>query len=292
MPAIREGLVETFGLARLRMPKNTATVISEGSAWIGHDRVDVCLAKPFEVLHANDSYVSLVHGKTILPTEGQQIQNSVSMYCVDPRDGYAKFQLTRPRWPGRESTFEPRLPYAHLTLNVDPFTEPLLERLELKVNIDHNLIAHVTARSEGRNHSVGTEILDLEFGLGVADDGDEDGQANATDQQPQIQPAHITPTASNRGTVRIRSNIAEGPHAWHAVPGEVVQSYRPNLPDQSLTPKQHDEKMYYKPCLECGRSIYEIERDGCDECAREGRAISTAEAKKRREELQRQGMSV
>jgi hypothetical protein len=184
------------------------------------------------------------------------------------------------------------LPYAHLTLHVDPYTEPLLERLELRGNIDHNLIAHVSARSEGRKHSVDTEIHDLEFGLGVANDGDADRQADTERQHAHPHPAHSIPASANRGKVRIRSNVAEGLHAWHAVPGEVVQDHRPDMADQSLTQKQRDEKMYYKPCLKCGRSIYEIERDGCDDCAREGKALSTAQAKNRREERQRQKLPV
>ena len=80
----------------------------------------------------------------------------------------------------------------------------------------------------------------------------------------------------------MRSNVTENAHAWELVPGEIVQTYQTNLSDQFLTRLQRAEKMYYVPCRECGRTIYEIERDGCDECAVKGRALSCAQATARR----------
>src|SRR5437867_3143242 len=53
VPAIRHGLLEIFGMARLRVVDNAATIISEGAAWIGHDGLTLKLAKPLELLHAH-----------------------------------------------------------------------------------------------------------------------------------------------------------------------------------------------------------------------------------------------
>ncbi len=148
VPAIRHGLLEIFGMARLRMIENAATVISEGAAWIAHDGLTLRLAKPLELLHADNVHVPIIHSRTVLPEEGKQISNNISMFCVDPRDGFAKFEFARPRWPERESQIDARLPYTHLTIRVDPHAQPLNERLEVRVRIDQDLIATVSAESK------------------------------------------------------------------------------------------------------------------------------------------------
>lgn len=169
MPAIREGLREIFGMNRLRLVKNAATVISEGAAWIAHDGVGLQLAKPIELLHADNSYVKIIPTGTYLPLHGNVIQNRMDMYCVDPSDGFAKFLFARPRWPGRESHGDARWPYTHLILPVDPHSQPLLERLQVQVSIDHNLIAEICAFSLMCEQTKQAWVHDLEFGLEVSD---------------------------------------------------------------------------------------------------------------------------
>jgi molecular chaperone DnaK (HSP70) len=167
MPAIQEGLREIFGMNRLRPIENAATVISEGAAWIAHDGIGLQLAKPIELLHADNSYVEIIPTGTALPLDGKAIQSRFSMYCVDPSDGFAKFLFARPKWPKRESQSDPRLPYTHLSLDVDKHSKPLFEKLDVQVSIDHDLIAEVRAISTMRGHSKQARIHDLEFGLSV-----------------------------------------------------------------------------------------------------------------------------
>ena len=62
-------------MARLRMIENAATVISEGAAWIAHDGLTLRLAKPLELLHADNVHVPIIHSRTVLPEEGKQISN-------------------------------------------------------------------------------------------------------------------------------------------------------------------------------------------------------------------------
>jgi len=81
--------------------------------------------------------------------------------------GGAKFLFARPKWPGRESDGDARLPYTHLTLPVDSHSKPLFERLHVEVTIDHDLIAEVRALSPMREQSRQARIHDLEFGLSV-----------------------------------------------------------------------------------------------------------------------------
>jgi molecular chaperone DnaK (HSP70) len=294
VPAIRHGLLEIFGMARLRIVDNAATIISEGAAWIAHDGLTLKLAKPLELLHAHNHYTPIVHSRTTLPIEGEQIRNIFSMYCVDPRDSFAKFEFARPKWPDRESSQDVRIPYTHLTIEVDPHAAPLAERLEVEVRINHDLIATVSAESQLARSKREKEIHDLEFGLGL--DGHEAGLdgtgiENQLAQAPNAQEPTITRSQSDsRDAVRVRSNVTVGQHDWDLVPGEIVQKHRP-ITDQFLTSLQRAEKMYYVSCSECGRTIYEIERDGCDPCAVKGRALSKAEALARREARTRDSMA-
>ncbi len=168
MPAIREGLRELFGMNRLRLVENAATVISEGAAWIAHDDVGLQLAKPIELLHADDSYIKVIPAGTDLPSDGKAISSGgIDVYCVDPSDGLAKFLFARPTWPGHESHGDNRKPYEFLSLRVDPRSRPLFERLQVEVTIDHNLIANVRAHSIMRGETRRCSIHDLEFGLSV-----------------------------------------------------------------------------------------------------------------------------
>ena len=47
------------------------------------DGLTLKLAKPLELLHAHNHYTPIVHSRTTLPIEGEQIRNIFSMYCVD-----------------------------------------------------------------------------------------------------------------------------------------------------------------------------------------------------------------
>ena len=284
VPAIRHGLLEIFGMARLHDPKNAATVISEGAAWIAHDGLALRMAKSLELLHAGNDHVSVIHRNTELPAEGKQIRNAFSMYCVDPRDGFAKFQFSRPKWPDHESPHDPRLTYTHLTVEVDEHAEPLHERLEVEVHVDHDLIATVSAQSQLRGDFREAEIHDLEFGLGLRPpegaEG-EDGARSAGRRAKRERAAGNGKRAdAEAGVVRVRSNVTNQQHGWDFVPGEIVQRFQTTLADFQLTPRQRAEKMYYQPCCLCLRTIHHIERDGCDEC---DHALSRDEAAARRE---------
>jgi hypothetical protein len=102
--------------------------------------------------------------------------------------------------------------------------------------------------------------------------------------------------------VRIRSNVVLDPDSWDLVPGEVVATYRRghfNLPNRPPR-RQHDERMYYVPCGECGRLIVEINLYGCErpycrptpERARENRQKHDEILKSVAEERERLGRPV
>jgi molecular chaperone DnaK (HSP70) len=167
MPYIRQRLLEIFGALRLPEIDGGNRIIAEGAAWIAHDERRLRLAKPFEVLLADDSYAALVSEKTDLPTEGRSHVQPFGMYCVDPRDGFARFQFARPRWPGRAQKTDDRISHGTLVVGVDPSAEPLLERLEMKVEIDHDLVVSVDVASSLFGDTDRFEIHDLEFGINL-----------------------------------------------------------------------------------------------------------------------------
>ena len=129
MPYVREQLQQRFGLSRVRIAEHGDRIIAQGAAWIAHDQHRLCLAKPFEILDADDTYVPIIHAGQALPVEGQTRQIPIHFYCVDPRDGIAKLQFARPKQPSRASPGDPRQVYTTLTLRVDPRARPLVERL-------------------------------------------------------------------------------------------------------------------------------------------------------------------
>lgn len=70
------------------------------------------------------------------------------------------------------------------------------------------------------------------------------------------------------GATRIRSNVIQERHiAWEWVPGELVERAKGKgwfrRPLRGRRIEQHDEKMYYRPCAECKRTVTQVELEGC-----------------------------
>lgn len=276
MPYIRERLLERFDPLRVPLIDNGERIISEGAAWIAHDQLRLCLAKPFEMLLGSDDYSTLIEAHTPLPVENKPESFEFDTYCVDPRDGFAKFQFARPVWPGRSLAGDPRRSYATLLVAVDPEAEPLRERLQVLVTIDHDLVATVAARSTVVDHTRSREVHNLEFGLAIAA-YEPRGSLKEDDAQTEVpRPGHA------KGAVKLRSNVVRGQHAWELVPGDIVGRYRPSYLDSVMQKRQHDEKMYYVPCTNCRRTIHQIRMQGCEQC----NSPLTAGAPERRRKLE------
>lgn len=169
MPVIRRRLRERFGPIRVPDVEEGQQLIAKGAAWIAHDDQRLRLAKPFELLLANDAPVSLVDDSSDLPIRDTELAFEFGLNCVDPRDGFARFQFIRPVRPGRVQPTDERLPYCTLLLPIDTTAAPLVERLTVSVRIDHDLVAHVTARSDLAREEATAEIHGLEFGLDVSE---------------------------------------------------------------------------------------------------------------------------
>ena len=261
MPYIREQLQQRFGLSRVRFAEHGDRIIAQGAAWIAHDRHRLCLAKPFEILDADNTYVPIIHAGQALPVEGHTKQVPVNFYCVDPRDGVAKLQFARPKQPSRVQPPDPRQVYTTLMLRVDPRARPLVERLAVIITIDENLVVYVSAESTVRLDKVDAAIHDLEFGLRLdgssapmgGGDTDEGSGADSAHTQSGARPV------ANPAAVALRSNVTRHDMRTDVIPGEMIKWDT----QSAITDRQRQEHEYYIPCCHCHRLLYEIQRDGC-----------------------------
>ena len=112
---------------------------------------------------------SLVDAGWTLPIENetQNVANT-RLFCVDPREGVAVVEVAKPVKLGKTSPSDPRRSLCVVKVQVDPMAQPLLERIECNLQIDHDYVARVSLRSTGRGAETSEEFHDLEFGLSLA----------------------------------------------------------------------------------------------------------------------------
>lgn len=251
MPAVKRRLHEWFGPERVKIPDGTATLIAEGAAWIASDQAGLHLAKNVELVLARNSYLPLVKAGTAMPKEGEVRKESYHLYCSDPRDGVAKFQICAPKRAGR--VVLPGDPRTHLevvTVRVDPKARPFHERLELDVLIDDDLILAAHARSLNVMDEDRREIHNLEFGLAFPAGHQPDGRRMDSGESESVQTAQAPP-----GSLSLRANVADSADPC-LVPGEYLYEYDPCYFDTRRSPPEYQvlEKLYYQPCSVCRRA--------------------------------------
>lgn len=251
MPAVKRRLHEWFGPERVQIPDGTATLIAEGAAWIAADQAGLQLAKNVELLLARNSYLPLVKAGTVMPKEGEVQSNKFHLYCTDPRDGVAKFQICAPKRAG--SSVRPGDPRDYLetvTVKVDAKANAFHERLELGVQINENLVLEVSARSLNLKDRDKGMIHNLEFGLRFP----KDAQAEDTGQKP-TRAQELTGDQGSLGALSVRANVADRIDL-SLVPGEFLYEYDPHYFDVRRGPPelQVNERLYYEPCSLCGRA--------------------------------------
>jgi hypothetical protein len=251
MPAVKRRLHEWFGPERVQIPDGTATLIAEGAAWIASDEAGLQLAKNVELLLARNSYLPLIKAGTAMPKEGEIQKDTFHLYCTDPRDGVAKFQICAPAKAGRAVLpGEPRVHLENVTIKVDQEARPFDERLELDIRINDDLILEAHARSLNAKDEDRREVHDLQFGLSFPaaqhTDGTQENSGNSETERTE---------QSSSGALSVRANIAnrEDPRL---VPGELLYSYDPYYFDARRGPPEYQvhERLYYEPCALCGRA--------------------------------------
>jgi molecular chaperone DnaK len=275
MPAIRDGLTERF-LGRVPRLENGDRIISEGAAWIAHDGLRLTLSKPIEILVADTSghgtYYPLVDAGWELPQENEtQNVTNTRLFCTDPREGVAVVEIAKPAKLGRAAPNDPRRSLCVTRVNVDPNAQPLIERIECHLQIDHDYVAKVTLKSTGQGDQTSEEFHDLEFGLLLtnrakpSDDDDDDYPGK---------PRSATPISTAGSNLAQRSNIviadSEGTkdHHWKSVPGDLADKWKPNFFNKQsteATSRQMEERNFYVKCAICNRSITTINREGRSE---------------------------
>lgn len=275
MPAIRDGLTERF-VGRVPRLENGDRIIAEGAAWIANDGLRLKLSKPIEILVADTSgggtYHSLVDAGWTLPIENetQNVANT-RLFCVDPREGVAVVEVAKPVRLGKTSPNDPRRSLCVVKVEVDPKAQPLLERIECNLQIDHDYVARVSLKSTGRGAEASEEFHDLEFGLSLAAAASPDRQDDERSSEGQRGPIGQVRALSQTNLYQ-RTNVArldERTQAlddlWKLVPGDIIGQWRPGHFDtrsNAATPRQHEERYFYVPCPRCRRRISQIKAEG------------------------------
>lgn len=247
MPAIKGKLTEIFGVSRLHIAERGDRIISEGAAWIAHDNLKLALAKPFELVEARNSLLTVIPKGTLLPIRGSSIQKKQAMYCSDPRDGKAVFTFKRPQMVDKEAAADPRTTYGNLVVEVNPDFPPLGERIELTVLVDDNLILHAQAIAADRKEAVETQFYDLEFSLVVQ-------EADTVEQKKKR--LNIRVDKNTEKSLVVLANVTIDPSGWDTVPGDLLEEHNRNniYMRKNLTEIQNRESAMYKPCSLCGAS--------------------------------------
>jgi molecular chaperone DnaK len=181
--------------------------------------------------------------------EGETRGDNYSFYCVDPTDGYGRFQLMAPRKNGpKVLPNDMRRTLANLVVPVGKKAAPLRERLSLDVAIDENLIFKATTLSLNQCGVAEAEVHNLDFALALpTGKRGWPGEESFPDTAESV--AHKEP-----GSLVMRSNIAahEDPKL---VPGEVLYRFNRVYFDLRYNPPlfRADEQLYHEPCAICRR---------------------------------------
>ncbi|MFI9511267.1 Hsp70 family protein [Nocardia sp. NPDC052566] len=251
MPAISARLREYLGAHRVVVSRNSATLIAQGAAWIAYDKQQLELAKDIEIQLARGSFHRLVRAGTRIPFEGQELKDELELFCVDPRDGRAKFQLCTPVRPdGSAQKSDPRDEIGNLSLDVDSRARPFIERLTLATTVDSDGVLHAKATSGLLRRSEQISVHDLEFGISLGP------VKQAESVVEENGPPAPREELFDRGALVVRSNLADKKDN-SLVPGELLYTYNrvlfsPGLAERA-TKRQDEERLYYEPCAVCKR---------------------------------------
>lgn len=260
MPLIKARLHEIFGPARVHLSERSASLISEGAAWVAHDHARLRLAKNVELSLARNSYMVLLEAGLAMPVEGERSGDEFSLYCVDPTDGHARFQIVCPERAGRDvHRDDSRTVLSTMQVQVDNKAQPFFERLNLDVAVDENLVLTAAVRSSNVQGRAECEVHHLEFSLEVpkASQRASRKSASADGKNPAREVAGSVAKSAGRraGDIVLRSNVSSIKDD-KLVPGEVMAKFNPRYFDSRHRPPeiQVKEKLYYQPCALCGRA--------------------------------------
>lgn len=263
MPAIQSQLLELFGPERVEVAGRSGTLVSEGAAWVAHDERRLVLSKPVELQLARGAFYTLVNTQTEM---GGGWKDSVPLYCADPTDGVAKFLFCTPRRLGRAAeSSESRVTLATMNLPVDTNGRPLVDRLELDLYMDNDLILKTRATNVQTQAQAEVEIHDLAFGLPLPlaeFESDKQLADPEVAESDEPRPGELTVRANLTGAGLDQPSAKEVDAMVDAIPGEVLERdpfYRQKFIKRSsygeATDEQVYERLYHRPCASCGRRV-------------------------------------
>jgi actin-like ATPase involved in cell morphogenesis len=266
MPAIKSGLYEMFGATRVEISERGFSIISEGAAWIAHDKARLRLAKNIEVHAARNQYFPVISAGYEMPTAGEVSEaEMLTLYCTDPRDGVGKVTLLSPTRHGRHvQANDARQPLACLNVKVEPSMKQLFERIMLALEVDDNLILHASAKSAIRGDSDNADIHSLEFGLDIMQgimgysSSAQQKQRVSIGDMPKKMMGRSSQDKHQLGSIMLRPNVAIT-QDMSLVPGEAMVRKELGTAGghfnriEELTPLQREERVSYIACSYCGR---------------------------------------
>ena len=183
-----------------------------------------------------------------MPRDGEVQKIPFHLYCTDPRDGIAKFQICAPKRAGeRVLPNDPRTNLEVVTIGVDRKAQPFQERLELDIKIDDDLILEAHARSLNAKDQDQLEIHDLEFGVVLPTD--------APTKAPRKAQTKLAERAAS-GALIVRANVSNRADP-RLVPGKLLYSCEPHHFGDTIhhpSREQDVERLYYEACSDCGRA--------------------------------------
>ena len=280
MPIIQSRLKEIFGPQRVNISERGNTIIAEGAAWAASDGINLSLAKNIEISVARDDYYPILKAETEMPRLEEDLLNEHTVYCTDPRDGFAKFQILSPIKYGKQiQKTDERDTLSTFSIEVDKEADPLLERIKFETKIDHDLILTVKAESSLKEDNDCVEIHNLEFGLelpgydqfGIQKDAKENVKEESKgDNKKSTQPSSTRPQLLQKphteGDLKIRPNITESNLAKNLIPGELrYQAWKSDfdLRNTDIPKIQRAEKDYYMPCSICHSTYIQCKNNNC-----------------------------
>ena len=266
MPAIKSGLYEMFGATRVEISERGFSIISEGAAWIAHDKARLRLAKNIEVHDARNQHFPVIGAGYEMPTAGEVSEaEMLTLYCTDPRDGVGKVSLLSPTRHGRHvQANDARQSLACLNVKVEPSMAKLFERIMLRLEVDDNLILHASAKSAIRGDSDSADIHSLEFGLDIMQGITGRSMSDSTQQSSRVESLAKKPEGRSSqseqpvGGVLLRPNVATRDDS-SLVPGEALVKKELGRAGghfhhvDELSDLQRKERASYAPCSYCSR---------------------------------------
>ena len=250
MPLIKNQLEKMFP-GRVDYADYGDRIISEGAAWIAHDKVYPVLSKPVELKLASNNddnnFVVIAPAKKRLPTSNNSMPIEHSQfYVTDTSDGFVNLQFQIPVGIGRQGQNAPRNSLGTIRLEIDKNEKPLMERIKLEVLIDANYVIYIEAIATGIETKETLEIYDIDFALEIF--RDEENKDNLEIEIKTKDEEMIEKGISARPLI---VDIKDKRY----IAGDIVEEFHPgymSIQTDEATKKQREERDYYKPCSICG----------------------------------------